>query len=155
MSKFESDDEQRAFDERERRDQRERDDDEDEREPRRGIFGSAKNLLHRLVALLHHRAELFTTELEEEITRLVGVLLCSFAGVQCAIIGLTFLAVTVLLFIPERARPWVALGLAVLFLGLAAAGGIIIVKIVKAKARPFDATLRELEKDRDRLKDRD
>jgi uncharacterized membrane protein YqjE len=128
--------------------------DDDEREPRRGIFGSAKHLLHRLVALLHHRAELFTTELEEEITRLVGVLLCSFAGVQCAIIGLTFGAVTVLLFVPEAARPWVALGLAVLFLGLAAVGGIIIVKIVKAKARPFDATLRELEKDRDRLKDR-
>lgn len=128
--------------------------DEDKREPRRGIFGSVKRLLHRLVSLLHNRAELFTTELEEEITRLVGVLLCSFAGVQCAIIGLTFLAVTVLLFVPEAARRWVALGLAVLFLGLAAAGGIIIVRIVKAKARPFDATLRELEKDRDRLKDR-
>ncbi|HKW13787.1 MAG TPA: phage holin family protein [Candidatus Krumholzibacteria bacterium] len=147
MSTFESDEDERAREDSERSD-------EDEREPRRGIFGSAKHLLHRLVSLLHHRAELFTTELEEEITRLVGVLLCSFAGVQFAIIGLTFGAVTVLLFVPEGARPWVALGLAVLFLGLAAAGGIIIVKIVKAKARPFDATLRELEKDRDRLKDR-
>jgi uncharacterized membrane protein YqjE len=124
----------------------------DDSDERRGIFGSVKNLLHRLLGLLHRRAELFTTELEEEITRLVGVLIWSFVGVQCAIIGLTFVAVTVLLFVPEGARPWVALALAALFLGIAAFGAVSIKKIIAAKTRPFDASLRELEKDREHLK---
>lgn len=140
MSTFESDDEDRSPI------------DEEAHEPRRGLFGSAKALLHRLVTLLHRRAELFTTELEEEITRLVGVLIWSFVGVQCAIIGLTFVAVTVLLFVPESARPWVSAALAALFLGIAAVGAVSIKKIIAAKARPFDASLRELEKDREQLK---
>ena len=121
---------------------------------RRGLFGSLKGMAHRLVTLLHRRAELFTTELEEEIVRLVGVLIWSFVGVQCAIIGLTFVAVTVLLFVPEGARPWVAAVLAVLFLGIAGFGAVSIKKIIKAKTRPFDASLRELEKDREHLKER-
>ncbi len=141
MSTFESDDEDRSPL------------DDEEHEPRRGLFGSAKALLHRFVTLLHRRAELFTTELEEEITRLVGVLLWSFVGVQCVIIGLTFIAVAIVLFVPEGARPWVAVFLAVLFLGIAAFGAISIKKIVAAKTRPFDATLRELEKDREHLRD--
>ena len=139
MSTFESDDDRSPIE-------------DEEHEPRRGLFGSAKALLHRLITLLHRRAELFTTELEEEITRLVGVLLWSFVGVQCAIIGLTFVAVTVLLFVPDGARPWVAAALAVLFLGIAVFGAISIKKIIKAKTRPFDASLRELEKDREHLK---
>jgi uncharacterized membrane protein YqjE len=63
-------------------------------------------------------------------------------------------AVTVLLFVPEHVRPWVAAALAVLFLGIAAFGAISIKKIIKAKTRPFDASLRELEKDREHLKER-
>lgn len=127
----------------------ERDEYEDDR---RGIFGSVKSLLHRLLTLLHRRAELFTTELEEEIARFIGVLIWSFVGVQCAIIGLTFVAVTVLLMVPEHYRPWVAGALAVVFLGIAAFGARAIKKIVAAKVRPFEATLRELEKDREALR---
>src|SRR5262245_5639691 len=130
------------------------DDTREEENGRRGLFGSLKGLAHRLVTLLHRRAELFATELEEEITRLIGVLIWSFVGVQCAIIGLTFVAVTVLLAVPEGVRPWVAGGLAVLFLGIAAFGAVSIKKIMAAKVRPFDASLRELEKDSEALKDR-
>jgi len=121
-------------------------------EERLGIFGSVKAVLHRLVALVQRRGELFATELEEELTRLISVLVCSMVGIQCAIIGVTFVAVTVLLAVPESYRAWVAGGMAVLFLGLAAAGGLFIKKIVRAKARPFDATLRELEKDLEHLR---
>jgi uncharacterized membrane protein YqjE len=126
----------------------------EEEEERRGLFGSAKGVLHRLIGLLHRRAELFSTELEEEITRLIGVLIWSFVGVQCAIIGLTFVAVTVLLAVPEGYRAWVAGALAVIFIGIAVIGALSIKKIVAAKTRPFDASLRELEKDREHLKGR-
>jgi uncharacterized membrane protein YqjE len=46
----------------------------------------------------------------------------------------------------------VAAGLGALFLIIAGIGGLSIRKILRAKPRPFDATLRELEKDRDRLR---
>lgn len=125
---------------------------DDREDDRLGIFGSVKSLLHRVLTLLHGRAELLTTELEEEITRFIGVLIWSFVGAQCAIIGLTFLAVTVLLLVPEHYRPWAAGGLAVVFLAIAAFGARAIKKIVAAKVRPFDASLRELEKDREALR---
>jgi uncharacterized membrane protein YqjE len=125
--------------------------DDDDRGERRGLFATAKGLVHRLVTLLHTRAELFSTELEEEVARLIGVLIWSFVGVLCAVIGLTFIAVTVLLAVPEHYRPWVAGGLALVFLAIAAFGARSIRKIVAAKVRPFDASLRELEKDREQL----
>ncbi len=127
---------------------------EEHEDDRRGIFGSVRSLLHRVVTLLHRRVELITTELEEEVVRFIGVLIWSFVAVQCAIIGLTFVAVTVLLAVPEHYRSWVAGGLALVFVGIAAFGAKAIKKIVAAKVRPFDASLRELEKDKERLRSR-
>jgi uncharacterized membrane protein YqjE len=118
----------------------------------RGILESIKALADRVVALLHGRAELFSTELEEELTRLIGVVLWAVVSVFTAIIGTTFLAVMTLLFIPASYRGWAALVIAVFFLGVAAAGAVSIRKIVRAKPRPFDASLRELEKDRAMLR---
>lgn len=118
----------------------------------KGIFDSIKALVDRVVTLLHGRAELFTTELEEEITRLVGVLLWALVAVFTAIIGTTFLAVMTLLFIPAAARGWAAAIIAVIFLAVAAFGVVSIRKIVRAKPRPFDASLTELEKDRAKLR---
>lgn len=120
----------------------------------KGIFESIKSLVERVVTLLHGRAELFTTELEEELSRALRVLLWSLVAVFTAIIGTTFLAVMVLLFIPASYRGWAALVIAVLFLGTAAFGGISIRRIARAKPRPFDASLRELEKDREHLRSR-
>lgn len=114
----------------------------------KGIFDSIRALVERVVTLLHGRAELFTTELEEEITRLVGVLLWALVAVFTAIIGTTFLAVMTLLFVPAAARGWVAAGLAAVFLAVALFGLVSIRKIMRAKPRPFDASLTELEKDR-------
>lgn len=121
----------------------------------RGIFGSIKNLAGRLVALVEGRAELFAAELEEEIARLVGVLMWGLVGIMCAVIGLSFLAVTVLLMVPGDARAWVAGALTLLFFAAATLGGLSIKKIVSTKARIFDASLNELEKDLNKLKRED
>jgi uncharacterized membrane protein YqjE len=121
-------------------------------ESHRGIFDSLRSLVDRVVAILHNRAELFTTELEEEVTRLVGVLLWAFVAVFTTVVGATFVGFAILLFIPPAARPWTAAGLALLFLAVAVVGLMSIQKILKAKPRPFDASLRELEKDRARLR---
>jgi len=119
---------------------------------RGGIFDSLKALIDRVVALLHGRAELFATELEEELARLVGVLLWSFVAVFAAIISVTFLAVMALLFLPADYRAWGAAIIAVLFLAFGAAAYRAIKRILRAKPRVFDASLREMEKDREHLR---
>lgn len=123
-------------------------------EPARGIFDSLRALLDSILALLHNRAELLTTELEEELTRLIGVALWAFTAVLSVIIGSTFVGVAVLIAVPAGYRVWVAGGLGLLLLAVAGIGYLAIRKILRAKPRPFDATLRELEKDRDLLRGR-
>jgi uncharacterized membrane protein YqjE len=95
---------------------------------------------------------LFTTELEEEASRLVGVLVWALVAAFTAIVGATFVGFAIVLFIPPAYRPWVAIGIALVFLVAAAIAGVSIRRIVRAKPRPFDATLTELAKDRDHLR---
>lgn len=121
-------------------------------EASRGIFGSLRTLLDRVLELLQNRTELITTELEEELTRLVGVLLWSFAAVLAAMIGACFIGVLILLAVPEGYRPLAAAVLAVLFLAVGVFGYRSIRRIAGAKPRVFDACLTELEKDRQQLR---
>jgi len=128
--------------------------DETNVEPPRGIFDSLRALLDTILAIVHNRTELLTTELEEELTRLIGVVVWSLVAAFSAVIGATFLGAMVLFFIPAAYRGPIAAGLGVLFLLVAGIGYLAIRKILRAKPRPFDATLRELEKDRDHLRGR-
>ena len=120
----------------------------------RGIFDTLRSLLDRVLALLQARADLLTTELEEEVTRLVGVLLWAFAAILAVVVGASFIGVTILLTAPPDWRPWVAAGFGVVFLAVAALGYVSIRKIARAKPRAFDASLREFEKDRQQLRRR-
>ncbi len=118
----------------------------------RGIFHSVRSLVDRVVDVVHNRAELFTTELEEETARLVGVLVWAFIGAFSALVGATFAGFAIVLFIPPASRAWVAIGLTALFLGFGAFAYASVRRILRAKPRAFDATLRELEKDREQLR---
>lgn len=119
----------------------------------RGIFDSLRALLDTILAIFHNRFELFTTEAEEEVARLVRVLLWAFAAVLSAIVGATFLGAMILLVAPAEYRPLLAAALTLLFLAFAAFGYLSIRRILRAKPRPFDASLTEIEKDLHRLKD--
>lgn len=118
----------------------------------RGIFDSLRALIDSVVAILHNRAELVATEIQEELTRFVGVLLWALVAVQAAIMGVILVGVTILIGVPAGYRVWTAAGLALVFLILAGAGGLTVRKLLRAKPRPFDASLTELEKDRERLR---
>lgn len=118
----------------------------------RGIFESIKLLIDRVVALLHGRVELLTAELEEDLMRFTGVLLWSLVSVFALLIGLTFIAVMALLFLPPEYRSWGAAVIGVLFLAVSVVGWRRIKRIARAKPRPLDATLTELEKDVARLR---
>lgn len=128
-----------------------REDDRDE-EASRGLFASLRALVDRVLALLQTRGELLSTELEEEVTRLVGVLVWSFAGVFAAIVGLCFVGVAILIAAPASWRVPVAVVFAAAFLGVALAGWLSIRRIARAKPRPFDASLGEVEKDLQKLR---
>ncbi len=127
-------------------------DDHPHDDPPRGIFDSLRALLDTILAILHNRTELLTTELEEELTRLVGVLVWTLVAVFSAMIGATFLGAMILMLAPPAYRSLTAAGMALLFLIVAAVGYRSIRKILRAKPRPFDATLHELEKDREHLR---
>jgi uncharacterized membrane protein YqjE len=121
-------------------------------EASRGLFASLRSLIDRVLAVLQTRGELLSTELEEEVTRLVGMLVWSFAGVFAAIVGLCFVGVAILLAAPANWRVPVAIVFAVAFLGVALAGWLSIRRIARAKPRPFDASLGELDKDLQKLR---
>ncbi|MDH4036140.1 MAG: phage holin family protein [Candidatus Krumholzibacteria bacterium] len=119
-----------------------------------GILDSFRSLLDTILTILHGRAELLSTELEEEVTRLVRVLLWGIVSVFSVIIGASFLGTMLLVAAPERYRALVAAGLGLVFLVIAAVGFAAIRRILHSKPRPFDATLGELEKDRDAIRSR-
>ncbi|HEU4929401.1 MAG TPA: phage holin family protein [Candidatus Krumholzibacteria bacterium] len=117
-----------------------------------GVFHSLRLLVDRVIAVVHNRTELLTTELREETARLVGVVLWAFIGVFAGLVGLTFAGFAIVLFIPMQYRAWVATGITALFFGVALFAYFSVKKIRGAKPRPFDATLREFEKDREHLR---
>jgi uncharacterized membrane protein YqjE len=123
-------------------------------EASRGLFASLRALVDGILAALQTRGELLSTELEEEVTRLVGVLVWSFAGVFAGIVGLAFVGVAILLAAPAGWRVPVAILMAVAFLGFAVAGWFAIRRITRAKPRLFDASLGELDKDLRKLRSR-
>lgn len=117
-----------------------------------GIFDSLRALVDTILAILHSRAELVTTELEEEVTRLVGVLLWSLVAVFSALIGATFLGYMAIFATPEQYRALGAAALGLVFLAVTFISYRSVRRILRSKPRPFDATLREFEKDRSQLR---
>ena len=117
-----------------------------------GIVDSVKRLLATIVALVHGRFELVATELQEESARLVGILLWSVAALLCTTVGLSFVAVALLLAAPAERRVLVAALLALGFLAAAAISVLFVRRLQRAKPRLFDASLTELERDHRRLR---
>lgn len=121
-------------------------------EAQRGLFASLRTMLDHALALVHTRGDLVATELEEEVSRLVGVLVWSFAGVACAVVGAAFLGAMALIAAPAGWRTALAAVIGALFLVVALVAWLTIRRIVGAKKRPFDASLAEFEKDRRHLR---
>jgi uncharacterized membrane protein YqjE len=120
---------------------------------RTGFVASVRRLLATFVALVHDRFELVATEFQEELARLSSLLLWALAGLLALTIGLAFVAVAALLWVAPERRALAALIVAALFLGLAAVAGSVVRRLLRAKPRPFDASLTELEKDHRSLRD--
>ncbi|MBI3432925.1 MAG: phage holin family protein [Hydrogenophilales bacterium] len=122
-----------------------------EQTPGGGLFDSLKGLAASLVALIHTRLDLLSTDLEEELARLVSVLLLLFIALFCLGVGVLLLALLIVVAFWESHRLLALGGLTAVFLaGGAAAFGWARHKL-RTKPRLFAASLAELSKDRQHL----
>lgn len=112
-----------------------------------GLFSSLRGFATTSVALLRTRFELLKVEAQEEVSRIIGLLLWGSAGVLLGIAGLVFLAVflTVLVWDSQRL---LALGIfSALFLAAAGVAIAIALRLARQGSQLFAASLAELRRD--------
>jgi uncharacterized membrane protein YqjE len=134
----------------------------DSREPRNasgprpvaGLLQSLNQLLATLVAIVHTRLELLTTELQEEVRQVGAILLWAFVAAFAAMMGLFLIALAVIFVFWDTHRLAAALAMVAMFIGVAVAAGLILRHKLNTKPPLLDDTLAELAKDRDQLKAR-
>lgn len=115
------------------------------------MFRSLRGLISTGIELIETRLELLTTELKEEKTRVVSLLIYALAALILLSVGVVFLAVLFTALLWESNR-LLALGVfATLFLAGGAFSAVMAMRLVKQQTRLFASTLAELKGDRDAL----
>ncbi len=112
------------------------------------VLAAASSLLDSVLASLQNRVQILSIELQEEKIRLVQLLVWVAAIVFAGMMTVAFASLTVIYFFWENARLAALGGMTVFY-----AVGVLILWIklksyLARQARPFQATLSELEKDR-------
>lgn len=115
------------------------------------MFDSVRQLLAQIIALVHLRLELITTELAAEVQRAVRVLVWAFVALLFGALGLLLGAVTLIIALWEESRVLASLLVTSGFLGVAAFAVWNVWRGVTARPRLLEATLDELRRDRDAL----
>lgn len=115
------------------------------------MFDSVRQLLAQIIALVHLRLELLTTELAAEVQRAVRVLVWAFVALLFGALGLLLGAVTLIIALWEESRVLASLLVTSGFLGVAAFAVWNVWRGVTARPRLLESTLDELRRDRDAL----
>ena len=113
-----------------------------------GITALGRQMLATVLSMLHTRGELFLTELEEEKTRVVELLIWAMAA---GFLGMMFLALftAVIIFIfPDDLRIYAAGVFCVLYLAGAVFALLNLKALIKNGPPPFVETVNEIKKDR-------
>jgi uncharacterized membrane protein YqjE len=119
-----------------------------------GLFKSLTGLVATLVAIAQTRLELLTTELQEEVQRAAGLVVWAFVALLSAMIGLFLAGLTIVFVYWETNRVLAALLVTGGFFVIAAIAVLILIAKVNARPRFLDATLTELARDGESLKER-
>jgi uncharacterized membrane protein YqjE len=122
--------------------------------PVAGLFQSVNNFLATVVAIVHTRLELLTTELQEEVRQVGAILLWAFIAAFAAMMGLFLGALAVIFVFWDTHRLEASLAMIALFIGVAVVSGLILRHKLTTKPPLLDDTLAELAKDRDQLRAR-
>jgi uncharacterized membrane protein YqjE len=124
---------------------------EDERPRRPGVLDTAKRMLATVIALVHTRLELFTTEIEEEIQRAASILLWGLVALFFGSLTVMFVAVTLLIVFWDSNRILAACLITGTFLILTATFAQLARTRLRAKPRFMAASIEELKRDREAL----
>ncbi len=112
-----------------------------------GLFDSLRALLATLVATVHTRVELLGTEVEEEVRRVVTLLLGGLAVLALASLALLFSGVVVIAVYWDTHRLAATVGVTVGFIVLTAAAYLAVRGQTRRRSRLLASTLDELERD--------
>ncbi|MGZ8262288.1 MAG: phage holin family protein [Methylotenera sp.] len=116
-----------------------------------GLFASLKNLATTLVAIVHTRLDLLSTDLEEGRQRLVSLMVLTFVSLFCIFIGVVLLAILIAVVFWDSHRLLALSALSGTFLIAGAILGGLAIRTLKTMPRMFEASLAELSKDHQQL----
>lgn len=119
------------------------------------LFGSLRRLGGTVVATLHNRLELFTTELEEEKAWLVSTLIWVAVAVFFSGLAIVLTLGAIVYLCPESARPWVLGGFALLFIFIATNAIMGLRRSLRERPPPLADTIGELRKDLEWIRSRE
>ncbi|HEY1283561.1 MAG TPA: phage holin family protein [Steroidobacteraceae bacterium] len=119
--------------------------------PAAGFVGSFRRMIATLVAIVHTRVELFTTEIEEEIQRAASILLWALIALFFGSLTVLMIAVTVLVIFWDDHRILAASLITGTFLLLTLTFALLARKQLRAKPRFMEASLAELRRDKEGL----
>jgi uncharacterized membrane protein YqjE len=117
-----------------------------------GLLESAQSFVGSLLDLGRTRFELFSTELREELARLATAVIGGLAVMVLVALGLAFGAVALILHVSEENRVAATIGVTVFFFVAAALVAWLLRRLAEAKPRAFDATIAELQRDLNTIK---
>jgi uncharacterized membrane protein YqjE len=116
-------------------------------QPAEGLLNSLKNLTVTLIAIVHTRLELISTDLEEGRERFISLLALAFVSLFSLCFGAVLLTILVVVVFWDTHRLLVLGSLTGLFLITGTILGAIVVNKLKSMPRMFEASLAELIKD--------
>jgi uncharacterized membrane protein YqjE len=117
------------------------------------LFGAVRRMLATAVAVVQTRAELLTTELQEEIQRAASILLWSLVALLFASLAVLMISITLLIVFWDTHRVLVAALISAAFVVFAASAGLYARARTHAKPGFLSGTLTELKRDRAMLED--
>lgn len=117
------------------------------KQPAEGLLTSLKNLTVTLIAIIHTRLELLSTDLEEGRERFISLLAIAFVSLFSLCFGAVLLTILVVVVFWDTHRLLVLSSLTGLFLIVGAVLGAIVIRRLKSMPRMFEASLAELIKD--------
>jgi uncharacterized membrane protein YqjE len=120
--------------------------------PASQLLRSAVQLAGSVMAAAQTRAELLTTEVEEEIQRVARLLLLGFAALLAGILGALIAGFIVVIVFWDTHRVAAAVSVLVVFLVAAVVCGLAVRRQLKARPRLLEATRAELARDVTRLR---
>lgn len=116
-----------------------------------GLLSSLKNLTVSLIAIVHTRLELISTDLEEGRERFISLLALAFISLFSLCFGAVLLTILVVVIFWDTHRLLVMGSLTGLFIVAGAVIGAVVVRRLKLMPRMFEASLSELIKDHQEL----